>query len=255
MSPSAPTAAADITVDSAEIERFAALADEWWDPHGRMRPLHRLNPARLTYIRDRIAGHFGRDPLGRRPFAGLRVLDVGCGAGLVTEPVARLGADATGLDAADKTIDVARAHAAEGGLTIDYRCATTGELVAEGRLFDVVLALEIVEHVADTESFVAQCAALVRPGGLVIASTLNRTPQAFLLAVVGAEYVMRWLPRGTHDWRKFVRPSELAGKFRVADLAVTDLTGLTYSPLSDSWRTTGDLSVNYMACAVKGGAA
>ncbi|MBI3453750.1 MAG: bifunctional 2-polyprenyl-6-hydroxyphenol methylase/3-demethylubiquinol 3-O-methyltransferase UbiG [Rhodospirillales bacterium] len=238
-------------MDAAEIARFSAIAEEWWDPVGKLRPLHKLNPVRLAFIRDELAGHFGRDPLRPRPLAGLRLLDIGCGGGLVAEPMARLGAEVTAVDASEKNIHVARLHAAQGGLAIDYRAAAAEDLVAAGKDFDVVLALEIVEHVADLGSFLGTCAALAKPGGTLIAATLNRTPQSFLFAIVGAEYVLGWLPRGTHDWRKFVRPSELAGGLRKGGIEVRRLAGVGYNPLADAWRLSDDLSVNYMAFAVR----
>ena len=242
---------AETTVDPAEVERFAALADRWWDPAGEFRPLHRLNPVRLTYVRDRLAGHFGRDRRGRTPFEGLAVLDIGCGGGLLSEPMARLGARVTGIDAAERNIAAARAHAAESGLAIDYRHAAIEDMAAAGERFDAVLALEIVEHVSDPDLFLAACGAVLRPGGAMIVSTLNRTAKAFALAVVGAEYVLGWLPRGTHDWRKFLRPSELAAGLRRGGLEMRDLTGLAYNPLNDKWTLGRDLDVNYMAFAVK----
>lgn len=239
------------SIDPAEIARFSAMAEEWWDPAGKFRPLHQLNPARLRFIRDRLAGHFGRDPLGPSPLAGQRLLDIGCGGGLVSEPMARLGAAVVGVDASDKNVNIARAHADQGGLSIDYRNAAAEDLAAAGERFDVVLALEVIEHVADIDSFVGACAQLVRPGGAVVFSTLNRTPQSYLLGIVGAEYVLRWLPRGTHQWNRFVRPSELAAALRPHALNITALEGLTYQPLAERWRLSRDLSVNYLAFAVK----
>ncbi len=239
------------TVDPAEIGRFAAMASEWWAPHGKFRPLHKLNPVRLAYIRDQLCGHFGRDARRPRPFAGLRLLDVGCGGGLLAEPLTRLGAAVTGIDASATNIGIARTHAAESDLSIDYRHAAAETLVAAGETFDAVLALEVVEHVADLDAFVGGCAALVRPGGAAILATLNRTPQSFLLAIVGAEYVLRWLPVGTHDWRKFVRPSELGAALRRHGAEIRDLTGVAYNPIGDAWRLARDLAVNYMAFAVK----
>ncbi len=239
------------TVDAADVARFSALADTWWDLEGPFRPLHKFNPARLAYIRDRLTAHFSRDARHKRPLEGLRLLDIGCGGGLVSEPMARLGATVVAIDAAAENIGTARAHAAEMGLTIDYRATTAEDLVAAGETFDAVLALEIVEHVSDVPAFTSSLAQLVGNGGILIAATLNRTPQAFLKAIVGAEYVLRWVPRGTHDWRKFLRPSELANALRRGGLTVNDVSGITYSPLTDQWRRTSDLTVNYMMSAVK----
>jgi len=242
-----PANSVDSSIDAAEIAKFAAFAESWWDPDGQSRPLHRLNPTRLAYIRDRTAAHLGRDPLSPRPMAGLRAADIGCGGGLLSEPLARLGAQVTGVDAGEQTIAVARAHAAESGLPIDYRLGTAEALAGAGERFDLVLALEIVEHVAEPAGFLAALAALVAPGGLLILSTLNRTAKAFALAVVGAEYVLRWLPRGTHDWRRFRRPSELAALLRPHGLTLREAIGLAYNPLADKWHLApGDLDVNYL---------
>ncbi len=245
------------SVDPDEIAKFAALAGEWWDPAGKFAPLHRLNPARLTFIRDRIAAHAGRDPLAERPLAGLRVLDIGCGGGLLCEPMARLGAAVTGIDAAEKNVAVAAEHAAEAGLDIDYRHGTAEALAAETRAgngagFDLVLNMEVVEHVADVTAFLQASAALVGPGGAMVLATLNRTAKSFALAIVGAEYLLRWLPRGTHDWRRFLRPSELVAYLRAAGLETRELTGVVYNPLTGAWRLAPrDLDVNYMVFAVK----
>ncbi|MGE0718567.1 MAG: bifunctional 2-polyprenyl-6-hydroxyphenol methylase/3-demethylubiquinol 3-O-methyltransferase UbiG [Alphaproteobacteria bacterium] len=240
------------TVDPAEVARFAAIAEEWWDPDGKFRPLHRFNPVRLEWLRDRIAARFGRDVMADRPLAGLRLLDIGCGGGLLAEPMARLGADVTAIDAAERNVAVARLHAAQMGLAIDYRHAAAEELVAAGERFDVVLTMEVVEHVADRETFLAAAAALVAPGGMMALATLNRTPKAWLLAIVGAEYVLRWLPRGTHEWRRFVKPSEAAGALRRAGLTVATVTGVAYDPLRDRWRLAADdLDVNYMLAATR----
>ncbi len=242
------------TVDADEVARFAALADEWWDPHGGLAALHRLNPVRIAYIRDHLARHFGRDALAERPLAGLRLLDIGCGGGLLCEPMARLGADVVGIDAAETSIEVAARHAADGGLDIDYRHVSTEALAAAGESFDALLTMEVIEHVADLDVFLAACCALMRPGGMIVAATLNRTPQAFALAIVGAEYLLRWLKPGTHDWRKFVRPAEMARRLRAGGVAVTATTGVRYHPFDDAWRLSRDLSVNYMAVGVKEGA-
>jgi 2-polyprenyl-6-hydroxyphenyl methylase / 3-demethylubiquinone-9 3-methyltransferase len=239
------------TVDAGEVARFSALAATWWDLDGPFRPLHKFNPTRLAYIRDRLTAHFGRDKRQKRPLEGLRLLDIGCGGGLVSEPMARLGATVVAIDAAVDNIGTARAHAAEMGLSIDYRATTAEDLVAAGETFDAVLALEIVEHVSDVPAFTAALGRLTEQGGILIAATLNRTPQAFLKAIIGAEYVLRWMPRGTHDWRKFMRPSELANALRRSGLTVNDVSGITYSPLADQWRRTNDLTVNYMMSAVK----
>jgi 2-polyprenyl-6-hydroxyphenyl methylase/3-demethylubiquinone-9 3-methyltransferase len=244
-------AAAGSSVDPAEIARFAAMADEWWDPTGKFRPLHKFNPVRLGYIRDRLAQHFGRDPLGAKPLAGLRLLDIGCGGGLIAEPMARLGASVVAIDASARNIGIASTHAGRMGLSIDYRHATAEDLVAAGETFDAVLSLEVVEHVADANGFLADCGWLVRPGGAMVVATLNRTPKAFLLAIVGAEYVLRWLPRGTHEWRKFVTPGEVAEALREPGLAITHVTGVSYNPVLDVWKLGRDLDVNYMAFAVK----
>jgi 2-polyprenyl-6-hydroxyphenyl methylase/3-demethylubiquinone-9 3-methyltransferase len=245
-------AAIGASVDPAEIARFAAMADEWWDPAGKFKPLHKFNPVRLGYIRDRLAQHFGRDPLGAKPLAGLRLLDIGCGGGLVAEPMARLGATVVAIDASAKNIAIASNHAVRMGLAIDYRHATAEDLVAAGEQFDAVLSLEVVEHVADVDLFLSNCGDLVRAGGALVVATLNRTPKAFLLAIVGAEYVMRWLPRGTHEWKKFVRPGEISDALRKPGLAVTHVTGVAFNPILDTWRLARDLDVNYMAFAVKG---
>ena len=239
------------SIDPAEVAKFDRLAATWWDPNGPMRPLHRLNPVRLAYLRDRICSHFNRDLQVRRPLAGLTVLDIGCGGGLIAEPLARLGAEVTALDAAAENIRVAKAHAADSGLTIDYLNQAAEALAAKGRGFDVVLALEVIEHVPDVPAFLATAAALVKPGGAFIASTLSRTPRAFLQAIVGAEYVLRWLPRGTHDWRRFLRPAELARIVRAQGLEVANLSGVSFNPLRGEWRLGEDTAVNYLLYARK----
>jgi 2-polyprenyl-6-hydroxyphenyl methylase/3-demethylubiquinone-9 3-methyltransferase len=240
------------TVDAAEVARFEAMAAEWWDPGGKFRPLHMLNPCRLDYVIDQIAAEFGRDPRQARPFAGLRLLDIGCGGGLLAEPMARLGAQVVGVDAAERNIDVARLHAEQSGLAIDYRHGTAEALAAAGETFDVVLNMEVVEHVPDPAVFLAACAALLRPGGLMIVSTISRTARAFALAVVGAERVLRWLPPGTHDWRKFLTPDELWALLRGAGLEPVDRKGFVFDPLRWAWRVSDrDLAVNYVTASRK----
>ncbi len=242
---------AGTTLDPAEIDRFAAQSADWWNPTGSFRPLHRLNPVRLAFIRDALLAHFGRDLRSLRPFEGLSLVDIGCGGGLTAEPMARLGFAVTGIDAAAPAIDVARAHAEGSGLTIDYRTASIESIAREGTVFDVALALEIVEHVADGEAFFAALGAIVRPGGVAIGATLNRTARSFALAIVAAEYVLGWLPRGTHDWRRFVRPAEFVLALRRRGFAATRLAGLSYDPFAAQWSVSEDLSVNYMLSAVR----
>jgi 2-polyprenyl-6-hydroxyphenyl methylase / 3-demethylubiquinone-9 3-methyltransferase len=237
--------------DPAELQRFAALADRWWDETGPLAPLHKLNPVRLAYIRDRICLRLGRDPLAEQPLAGLYALDVGCGGGLLCEPLARLGATVTGIDLTPESIDVAGRHARAAGLAIDYRVAAAEELVAERRRFDLVCAMEVVEHVADQEGFLQACAALVAPRGGMVLATLNRTFRAFALGIVAAEYILGWLPRGTHSWQRFVRPSEAARALRQAGLRIEDLTGVVYDPLRDRFRLSRDPAVNYMLFATR----
>ena len=241
------------TIDEADVARFNALAATWWDADGPFKPLHKFNPARLNVIRDWICNHFGRNPKSAQPFAGLTLVDIGCGGGLVAEPMARLGADVLGLDAGEKNIGAAKAHRAAmaQSLLLDYRVMTAEALAETGRQFDVVLTLEVVEHVADIDLFLKSAALMVKPGGILIAATLNRTLKAFALAIVGAEYVLGWLPRGTHDWKKFVTPGELERFLIHAGLTPSDQAGFTYNPLADRWRVTKDLDVNYMMSAQK----
>ena len=236
------------TVDAAEVERFAAIAPEWWREDGAFRPLHRLNPARVEYIRDRFAEHFERDIKTPAPFAGLSLLDIGCGGGLICEPMARLGFAVTGIDADSTALTVARDHAAAQGMSIDYRDDDAEDL-ARAQRFDAVLALEVVEHAADPALFVATAAQLVKPGGALLLSTINRTPAAYATAIIGAEYGPRWLTRGTHEYRKFRRPSELARDVRATGLTVSDMTGLAYDPWKDRWRQSNNLRINYLLFA------
>ena len=239
------------SVDAAEVDRFAANAEDWWDLEGPYRPLHQLNPLRLSYVRDRFCDNFGRDDKSFDSLRGLRILDIGCGGGLLCEPLARLGAEVVGADAAEENVNIARHHAEAGGLKIDYVRATAEELAEWGERFDAIVNMEVVEHVADAELFLGACADLLNPGGAMALATLNRTLKSYAFAIVGAEYVLRWLPRGTHRWRRFLRPSELARNLRAAGLTVSDLTGVAYDPLEREWRLSRDLGVNYMAFAVK----
>jgi len=245
--------AARTTIDQAEVERFSAMAAEWWNPQGKFRPLHKFNPVRLAYIRDQVAARFGRDPHAARPFEGLRILDIGCGGGLLCEPMARLGAEVVGVDPSETNIEVARLHAAESRVTVDYRASTAEDLADAGEKFDVVLNMEVVEHVADVGLFVARCAEMVKPGGLMFVATINRTMKAWGLAIVGAEYVLRWLPKGTHQYEKLVRPEELEKALAEAGMAIYDRTGVTYNPLADRWQQSRDMDVNYMLLAEKMG--
>lgn len=238
----------DRTIDAGEINKFAAMAEEWWDEDGKFKPLHRLNPVRITFLKDHIATHFSRDPSDFSPLSGLNILDIGCGGGLIAEPLTRLGANVTGLDASERNIEVARLHANKMGLEIEYKAAAASDLVKCGYQFDAVVNMEVIEHVADVDEFMKDCTSLIKPNGLMILATLNRTAQSYALAIVGAEYLLRWLPRGTHDWRKFIRPSELAGLCRKNALDLAKLCGLRYNPFSSSWNLAErDLAVNYIA--------
>ena len=239
----------DASIDDREARRFAAQADAWWDADGPFRPLHKLNPARLDYIRRVLLRHFERDATTLRPFSGLDVLDLGAGGGLVAEPLARLGAHVTGVDVAEETVAAAREHAARMGLEIAYRRATAEELAAEGGDFDVVLALEVLEHCADITAFLAACRQLVRPGGVFLFSTLNRSARSFLLGIVAAEYVLHWVPRGTHDWNRFLTPEELEAALRDAGFTCRGMEGLRYDMCTDRWYLGRDLSVNYIGWA------
>ena len=239
------------TVDPAEIERFAAQGADWWNPTGSLRLLHQINPVRIDFIRRQMLAHFGRNPLALRPFEGLTLLDIGCGGGLIAEPMTRLGCAVTGVDAGVAAIAAARTHAAAVGFKIDYRVGDVESLAAGGQTFDAILALEVIEHVGDRGAFLEPLGGLVKPGGLFIGATLNRSALSFALAIVGAEYVLGWLPRGTHDWRRFVRPSEFVLSLRRVGLQATALSGLGYDWRRGEWRETADLSVNYMLAAVR----
>ena len=240
------------TIDPAEVAKFEAMAAEWWDPNGKFKPLHQMNPCRLDYITTQVAAEFGRDLRQPRPFAGLRLLDIGCGGGLLSEPMARLGATVVGADAAARNIPVAELHAQQSGLTIDYRNVAAEDLAAGGEQFDVVLNMEVVEHVADPLAYLTACQTLLKPGGLMICSTLNRNAKSFMMAIVGAEWVMHWLPKGTHDWAKFITPDELCDLIRRAGLDPVDRKGMVFKPLGWSWSLSDrDLSVNYVTASVK----
>jgi len=233
------------TVDPAEVAKFSKLSEEWWNPHGKMAPLHKINPLRLGYIRDAAARKFERNVKSLNCLSGLRVLDIGCGAGLLCEPLARLGAQMIGVDPSASNIAAARLHADKGHLAIDYRCTTVEQMDARER-FDIVLAMEVIEHVADIGLFLARCAAMLKPGGMMVVSTLNRNWKSFALAIVGAEYILRWLPRGTHQWEKFVTPDELARYLLDNRLVIAEETGVVYSPFLDRWSLSSDMDVNYM---------
>lgn len=240
------------SIDPAEVAKFEAMAAEWWDPTGKFKPLHMLNPCRLDYITRQIAAEFDRDLSAPKPFAGLRLLDIGCGGGLLAEPMARLGADVTGADAAARNIPVAQVHAAQEGLEIDYRVTTAEDMAAAGEQFDVVLNMEVVEHVADPQSYLTACQQLLKSGGLMICSTLNRNPKSYVMAIIGAEYVMRWLPKGTHEWSKFITPDELYEMLREAGLEPVDRKGFVFNKLTWGWSISErDLSVNYVTASVK----
>ena len=241
----------DATVDAAEVARFAALSAEWWDPRGRMGMLHRFNPVRLAFVKSAACRRFDRDDKRLDALAELRILDIGCGGGILCEPLARLGAAVTGVDPAVGNIEAAKLHAGEQELTIDYRATTAEALAGASERFDVVLAMEVVEHVADLALFVRLCAEMVRPGGIMVVATINRTLKSFALAIVGAEYVLQWLPRGTHQWGKFVTPTELTDAIEQHGMMLLDETGVIYDLIADRWRLSSDMDVNYMVVAEK----
>ncbi len=240
------------TVDPSEVAKFEAMAAEWWDPNGKFKPLHMLNPCRLDYITSQIAGEFDRDLTVPLPFAGLRILDIGCGGGLLCEPMARLGADVVGADAAARNIPVAQVHAEQSGLRIDYRHTTAEDMAAAGEQFDIVLNMEVVEHVSDPLAYLTACRELLKPGGLHLCSTINRNPKSYMMAIIGAEYVMRWLPKGTHEWSKFITPDELFDLMARAGLNPVDRKGYVFNPITWTWSISDrDLSVNYVTAALK----
>jgi len=240
------------TVDPGEVAFFAKIAESWWDPHGPFKPLHQLNPTRLGYIRSEVAKHFSIDDSKIKPLEGLRLLDIGCGGGLISEPMCRLGADVVAVDASEKNIKVASMHAAASNLEIDFRNNTAEALAAAGELFDVIVNMEVIEHVADVDAYLSACRKLLKPGGIMLLSTINRTPKAYLFAIVGAERVLKWLPRGAHDWNKFLTPEELAKASIKASFSPTETTGFVFNPFSGKWRlSSSDFGVNY-AMSVKG---
>ncbi|MBB5047639.1 2-polyprenyl-6-hydroxyphenyl methylase/3-demethylubiquinone-9 3-methyltransferase [Rhodopseudomonas rhenobacensis] len=240
--------ASSATVDPAEIAKFSKLSAQWWDPTGKMAPLHKINPLRLSFIRDAACRKFERNAKSLNCLSGLRMIDIGCGAGLLCEPFTRLGAQVIGVDPSATNIAAAKLHAEKSQLLIDYRCTTVEQMDPRER-FDIVLAMEVIEHVTDVGAFLARCAAITKPGGLMVVATLNRNWKSFALAIVGAEYVMRWLPRGTHQWDKFVTPDELTKHLHNSKLAVTEQAGLVYNPLADKWSLSADMDVNYMVVA------
>lgn len=243
------TEAARTTIDPQQVEWFSKMAAEWWDPTGKFKPLHKFNPVRLAYIRDRICENFGRDPKSHQPLSGLRILDIGFGGGLLSEPVARMGATVVGADPSEKNIGIASTHAAETGTAVDYRAVTAEQLAEAGETFDVVLNMEVVEHVADVDFFITTCAKMVRPGGLMFVATINRTFKAGALAIFAAENILRWLPRGTHQYEKLVRPQELEKPLQAAGLEIIHRTGVFFNPLQDRWNLSPDMDVNYMLLA------
>jgi len=237
------------SLDSDEIARFEAMAEQWWSPTGKFKALHKFNPVRLSYIREQLGAHFNLDLSQDQPLKGLRILDIGCGGGLLSEPIARLGADVVGADPGRANIETAKIHAKASGLTIDYRCNSAEELANAGEEFDVVLNMEVIEHVLDVQSFMQACCKMVKPNGLHFVATLNRTQKSYLLAILGAEYILRWLPKGTHDWKKFLKPDEIKVFFNENNLIEKQRIGVTYSPFLDKWNLASDMSVNYMMLA------
>jgi len=234
------------SIDAAEVAKFSAIADEWWDPTGKFAPLHKFNPVRLGFIRDVAASHFGRDSKSLAPFTGLSLLDIGCGGGLLSEPMARLGFTVLGADASDRNVKTAAAHAVSSGVPVTYRATAAETLVDEGLTFDVVLNMEVVEHVADLNSYLQACAKLVKPGGLMFVATLNKTLKSLALAKIGAEYILGWLPRGTHDWNRFVEPAKLRAMLEDAGLSIMKTQGVAFDPLRWDWQLSSDTDVNYM---------
>lgn len=239
------------TIDAEDVARFSAIAEEWWDPLGKFRPLHKFNPTRLAFIREQLCSHFNRDQSLARPLEGLSLLDIGCGGGLLSEPMCRMGADVTGADASENNIKTAKVHAEQQKLTINYRSIPAEMLVEQNERFNIIINMEVMEHVADLPHFVTSCANLLAPGGVMLCATLNRTFKSLGLAVIGAEYILRWLPVGTHQWSQFIKPDELTGHLNNAGLSVGEFTGVTYNPISDRWSLSKDTAVNYMTIATK----
>jgi 2-polyprenyl-6-hydroxyphenyl methylase/3-demethylubiquinone-9 3-methyltransferase len=240
------------TLDPAEVEKFSKMAAEWWNPHGKFGVLHVFNPVRLTYVKEQVCARFARDPFDSRPFSGLRFLDIGCGGGLLTEPMARLGAEIVGVDPSEKNIKTATVHALETELAIDYRCCTAEDLAAAGEKFDVILNMEVIEHVKDPQAFTQICISMLKPEGLMFVATISRTLKSFGLAIIGAEYILGWLPKGTHHWEKFIKPDELKSWLGDNNVTVKGETGVTYHPLANAWKRSRDMDVNYMLVGQKG---
>lgn len=251
VSMSANITSGSVSLDPSEVAKFSAIADQWWDETGKFGVLHKFNPVRISFIKEQVIARLGLDPLKEKPLAGLRILDIGCGGGLLSEPLARMGADIVAADPSEKNIKTAMVHAQEQGLEIDYRATTAEELAAAGEVFDVVLNMEVIEHVNDPEKFTETCAAMVKPGGMMFVATLNRTLKAFGLAIIGAEYVLGWMPKGTHQWEKFIKPEELKLWLQAAGMQQKTLSGVTYNPISGKWNRSGDTAVNYMIASVK----
>ncbi|MCD2179391.1 bifunctional 2-polyprenyl-6-hydroxyphenol methylase/3-demethylubiquinol 3-O-methyltransferase UbiG [Rhizobium sp. C1] len=243
--------AARTTIDQAEVDRFTAMAAEWWNPAGKFKPLHKFNPVRIRYIRDKAAAHFGREASSHKPLEGLRVLDIGCGGGLLSEPMARMGATVIGADASERNIGIASTHAAQTGVNVDYRAVTAEQLAAEGEKFDIILNMEVVEHVSDVDFFISTCASMVKPGGMMFVATINRTMKAMALAIIGAEHVLRWLPKGTHQYEKLVRPEELEKPLTASGMQIDERTGVFFNPLMNQWNLSKDMDVNYMMLATR----
>ncbi len=243
------------SVEDAEVAKFSSIAAQWWDPAGKFGVLHKFNPVRLTYIREQATAWLGLDPMALRPFKGLRLLDIGCGGGLLSEPMARLGAEVVGIDPSDRNIKTASVHAAEQELAIDYRVVTAEELAAGGERFDIILNMEVIEHVRDPERFLIDCSRMLKPSGVMVVATINRTFRSFALAIIGAEYVLGWLPKGTHQWEKFITPAELGAWVKAAGLAVRATDGVIFNPLTMSWSRSSDLAVNFMLVSQAPGSA